>query len=48
DPTLPDAYFNRGRVYEALGRPSEARRQYLLALELDQTFLPARRALASH
>jgi len=45
-PRLPDAYYNRGRVYERLGRPAEARRQYLLALEVDPAFTPARTALS--
>jgi 4-hydroxybenzoate polyprenyltransferase/predicted negative regulator of RcsB-dependent stress response len=47
DARLPDAYYNRGRVYEALGRRAEARRQYLLALELDPAFGPAARALSA-
>lgn len=44
-PTLVDAYYNRGRIFEALGDESGARRQYLLALELKPDFDPAREAL---
>jgi homogentisate phytyltransferase/homogentisate geranylgeranyltransferase len=48
DPRLADAYYNRGRVLGALGRQGEARRQYLLALEIDPGFAPARAALAEN
>lgn len=44
-PRMVDPYYNRGQVYDALGRKEEARRQYLLALELDPSFGPARQAL---
>jgi tetratricopeptide (TPR) repeat protein len=40
-----DPYYNRGQVFERLGRIDEARRQYLLALEIDPSFAPARAAL---
>jgi 4-hydroxybenzoate polyprenyltransferase/tetratricopeptide (TPR) repeat protein len=46
DPAMPDPYYNRGRILDALGRHEEARRQYLLALETSPSFAPARRALA--
>jgi tetratricopeptide (TPR) repeat protein len=46
DPKLVDAYFNRGQVYEAIGRHADARKQYLLALESNPEFTPARQALA--
>jgi tetratricopeptide (TPR) repeat protein len=45
DPRLVDAYYNRGEVYRAMGSPSDARRQYLMALEIDSGFEPARAAL---
>ena len=41
-PRLPDAYYNRGMVYEGLARTDDAIQQYLLALEIDPTFGPAR------
>ncbi len=44
-PRSPDPYFNRGEIARAVGREDEARRQYLLALELDPNFAPARAAL---
>ena len=44
-PSMVDPYYNRGEIYSALGRNEEARRQYLLALELDPSFVPARQAL---
>ncbi len=44
-PRSPDPYFNRGEIARAVGREDEARRQYLLALELDPSFTPARAAL---
>jgi len=44
-PRMVDPGYNRGQVYEALGSEEEARRQYLLALELDPSFSPARQAL---
>ena len=48
EPRLADAYYNRGRVFAELGRQGEARRQYLLALEIDPGFAPARSALDEH
>ncbi len=44
-PRMIDPYYNRGQVFERLGRNDEARRQYLLALEIDPSFAPARAAL---
>ncbi len=44
-PRSPDPYYNRGELARAVGREDEARRQYLLALELDPDFVPARAAL---
>ena len=44
-PRATEPYYNRGLTLEALGRTDEARRQYLLALELDPMNLPARSAL---
>jgi tetratricopeptide (TPR) repeat protein len=44
-PRMVGPYFNRGQIYETLGQNEEARRQYLLALELDPRFSPARQAL---
>lgn len=44
-PRMVDPYYNRGQICDALGRKEEARRQYLLALELDPSFAPARQAL---
>ena len=45
DPRASEPYYNRGLTLEATGRTTEARRQYLLALELDPMNLPARSAL---
>ena len=45
DARLADAYYNRGVIYAALGHPGKARGQYLLALEIDPGFAPARQAL---
>jgi 4-hydroxybenzoate polyprenyltransferase/Flp pilus assembly protein TadD len=45
NPHAPEPYYNRGLTLEATGRTNEARRQYLLALELDPMNLPARSAL---
>jgi len=45
DSRFVDPYVNRGRVYDALGRHAEARREYLLALEIDPAFTPARAGL---
>jgi 4-hydroxybenzoate polyprenyltransferase/Flp pilus assembly protein TadD len=44
-PRMVGPYYNRGQVHEAMGDNEEARRQYLLALELDPSFEPARQAL---
>ncbi len=44
-PRMVDPYYNRGQVLERMGRSDEARRQYMLALELDPSFAPARAAL---
>lgn len=44
-PRMVDPYYNRGKIYEAVGRTAEARNQHLLALELDPSFSPARTAL---
>jgi len=41
-PRLPDAYYNRGMTYEGLARTDDAIQQYLLALEIDPAFAPAR------
>ncbi len=46
-PRLPDAYYNRGMAYEELSRTDDALQQYLLALEIDPTFRPARDRLTS-
>ncbi len=46
DPRAPEPYYNRGLTLDALDRTSEARRQYLLALELDPLHAPARAALS--
>ncbi len=46
-PGMVDPYYNRGRLFEKLGRNDEARRQYLLALEINPSFTPARAALES-
>ena len=45
DPLAPEPYYNRGLSLDALGRTEEARRQYLLALELDPLYGPARAVL---
>ncbi len=45
-PRMIDPYFNRGQALERMGRGEEARRQYMLALELDPSFGPARAALS--
>jgi Flp pilus assembly protein TadD len=45
DPLTPEPYYNRGLTLNALGRTEEARRQYLLALEIDPEHAPARAAL---
>ena len=45
NPRASEPYYNRGLTLEATGRTNEARRQYLLALELDPMNLPARSAL---
>jgi 4-hydroxybenzoate polyprenyltransferase/Tfp pilus assembly protein PilF len=44
-PRMLDPYFNRGALYLQTGRTNEARRQFLLALEIDPSFAPAREAL---
>ena len=44
-PMSPEPYYARGLTLEAMGRTEEARRQYLLALELDPTHAPARAAV---
>jgi len=44
-PRMVDPYYNRGQALERMGRSDEARRQYMLALELDPSFAPARAAL---
>ncbi len=44
-PRMIDPYYNRGQLFERLGRSDEARRQYLLALEINPSFAPARAAL---
>ncbi|MCD4689847.1 UbiA family prenyltransferase [bacterium] len=44
-PRMVDPYYNRGQVLERLGRDDAARREYLLALEIDPSFTPARAAL---
>lgn len=41
-PRLADAYYNRGVAYEELSRADDALQQYLLALEIDPGFGPAR------
>lgn len=46
-PRMLDPYFNRGALYLEVGRTNEARRQFLLALEIDPGFVPAREALAT-
>jgi 4-hydroxybenzoate polyprenyltransferase/tetratricopeptide (TPR) repeat protein len=45
-PRMLDPYYNRGEIFRVMGREEEARRQYLLALEIDPSFAPAREALA--
>jgi 4-hydroxybenzoate polyprenyltransferase/Flp pilus assembly protein TadD len=45
NPVAPEPYYGRGLTLDALGRTEEARRQYLLALELDPSHGPARSAL---
>ena len=47
-PRMVDPYYNRGQIYDDLGRKEEARREYLLALEIDPSFEPARVALRGH
>jgi len=44
-PRMVDPYYNRGEIARATGREEEARRQFLLALEIDPSFRPARAAL---
>jgi tetratricopeptide (TPR) repeat protein len=44
-PRMLDPYYNRGALYLQVGRKNEARRQFLLALEIDPSFAPAREAL---
>jgi tetratricopeptide (TPR) repeat protein len=44
-PRMVDPYYNRGEIARALGREEDARRQFLLALEIDPGFQPARAAL---
>jgi tetratricopeptide (TPR) repeat protein len=44
-PRMADPYWNRGEIFRTVGREEEARRQYLLALEIDPDFAPARAAL---
>lgn len=44
-PRMLDPYYNRGALFLQAGRTNEARRQFLLALEIDPTFSPARDAL---
>ncbi|MFH1689662.1 MAG: tetratricopeptide repeat protein [Candidatus Eisenbacteria bacterium] len=45
NPRAPEPHYNRGLTLDALGRTNEARRQYLLALEIDPGHSPARAAL---
>ena len=45
DPRMLDPYYNRGALFAQAGRIAEARRQFLLALEIDPSFTPAREAL---
>lgn len=45
-PRMLDPYYNRGALFLQAGRTNEARRQFLLALEIDPTFSPAREALS--
>ena len=44
-PRAVEPYYNRGLTLEALGRTNEARRQFLLALEISPGHTPARAAL---
>lgn len=46
-PSMPDPYWNRGLILARLGRFEEARHQYVLALEANPEFMPARQALAA-
>jgi 4-hydroxybenzoate polyprenyltransferase/Flp pilus assembly protein TadD len=44
-PRAPEPYYSRGLTLEVMGRKEEARRQFLLALEIDPSHAPARAAL---
>jgi tetratricopeptide (TPR) repeat protein len=46
-PAAASAYYWRGRVYEALGKFTEARADYLTSLDRDPNFVPSREALTN-